>query len=49
MKHDQARVQAEEKRKTLIEETKQHKAKAEYQDMLHRKRYQDQLGQQVCG
>ena len=47
MKVDQIRVQQEEKRKTLGEETKQHKQRAEYQDMLSRKRYEDQLAQQV--
>ena len=40
-------VAGEEKRKTLAEETKQHQRRAEYQDQLSRKRYDDQLLQQV--
>lgn len=32
------RVEAEEKRKTLQEETRQHQARAQYQDQLSRKR-----------
>ena len=47
MKLDQARVIQEEKRKTLQEETKQHQQRAQYQDQLARKRYDDQLAQQV--
>uniref|UniRef100_S4RMU6 ATPase family AAA domain containing 3A n=1 Tax=Petromyzon marinus TaxID=7757 RepID=S4RMU6_PETMA len=46
MKSDQIRVQSEEKRKTLVEETKQHQARAQYQDQLARRRYEDQLKQQ---
>lgn len=46
MKSDQIRVQSEEKRKTLIEETKQNQARAQYQDQLARRRYEDQLKQQ---
>lgn len=45
-KVEQKRVDAEEKRKTLAEETKQHQARAQYQDQLARKRYEDQLIQQ---
>lgn len=37
-KVEQKRVDAEEKRKTLAEETKQHQARAQYQDQLARKR-----------
>ena len=48
MKNEQTRVEAEEKRKNMIEETKQHKQRAEYQDVLSRRRYEDQLEQQVC-
>lgn len=48
MKLDQTRTQGEERRKTMQEETQQHKKRAEYQDGLARKRYEDQLGQQVC-
>lgn len=33
------RVEAEEKRKTMQEETRQHQARAQYQDQLARKRY----------
>ncbi|KAK1800062.1 hypothetical protein P4O66_006572 [Electrophorus voltai] len=47
LKGDQIRIQAEERRKTLSEETKQHQAKAQYQDKLARQRYEDQLRQQV--
>uniref|UniRef100_A0A4W4HEI6 AAA+ ATPase domain-containing protein n=1 Tax=Electrophorus electricus TaxID=8005 RepID=A0A4W4HEI6_ELEEL len=46
LKGDQIRIQAEERRKTLSEETKQHQAKAQYQDKLARQRYEDQLRQQ---
>uniref|UniRef100_A0A1B6CIH2 AAA+ ATPase domain-containing protein n=1 Tax=Clastoptera arizonana TaxID=38151 RepID=A0A1B6CIH2_9HEMI len=45
-KVDQKRVEAEERRKTLQEETKQHQARAQYQDQLARKRYDEQLAQQ---
>ncbi|KAG8266624.1 ATP binding [Homalodisca vitripennis] len=45
-KADIKRVEAEEKRKTLQEETRQHQARAQYQDQLARKRYEDQLLQQ---
>ena len=47
LKVEQTRVQAEERRKTLTEETKQHSQRAQYQDQLARKRYDDQLAQQV--
>nr|ASV50719.1 ATPase family AAA domain-containing protein 3 [Lissorhoptrus oryzophilus] len=40
------RAEAEEKRKLLQEETRQHQARAQYQDQLARKRYDDQLLQQ---
>ncbi|KAI4465584.1 putative atp-ase [Holotrichia oblita] len=43
---DQKKVEAEEKRKYLQEETRQHQARAQYQDQLSRKRYDDQLSQQ---
>lgn len=43
---DKARVQHEEKRKTLGEETKHNNQRAQFQDQLARKRYDDQLGQQ---
>uniref|UniRef100_A0A671TIT2 ATPase family AAA domain containing 3A n=1 Tax=Sparus aurata TaxID=8175 RepID=A0A671TIT2_SPAAU len=46
LKGDQMRIQAEERRKTLNEETKQHQARAQYQDKLARQRYEDQLRQQ---
>ena len=47
MKIEQVRSSQEERRRTLAEETKQHQARAEYQDRLARKRYDDQLVQQV--
>ncbi|XP_053339946.1 ATPase family AAA domain containing 3 [Clarias gariepinus] len=46
LKGDQIRIQAEERRKTLNEETKQNQARAQYQDKLARQRYEDQLRQQ---
>uniref|UniRef100_A0A8I6AD85 ATPase family AAA domain-containing protein 3A n=1 Tax=Rattus norvegicus TaxID=10116 RepID=A0A8I6AD85_RAT len=46
LKSEQIRVQAEERRKTLNEETRQHQARAQYQDKLARQRYEDQLKQQ---
>jgi Domain of unknown function (DUF3523) len=47
IKIDQVRVAAEEKRKLLGEETRQNQQRADYQDRLSRKRYEDQLAQQV--
>lgn len=38
-KVEQKRIEYEERRKTLSEETKQHQQRAEYQDQLARKRY----------
>nr|XP_033777812.1 ATPase family AAA domain-containing protein 3 isoform X1 [Geotrypetes seraphini] len=46
LKNEQIRVQGEERRKTLNEETKQHQARAQYQDKLARQRYEDQMRQQ---
>jgi ATPase family AAA domain-containing protein 3A/B len=46
IKVEQIRVAAEEKRKLLGEETRQNQQRAEYQDRLARKRYDDQLVQQ---
>ncbi|XP_017271215.1 ATPase family AAA domain containing 3 [Kryptolebias marmoratus] len=46
LKGDQIRIQADERRKTLQEETKQNQARAQYQDKLARQRYEDQLRQQ---
>uniref|UniRef100_A0A2K5JWC8 AAA+ ATPase domain-containing protein n=1 Tax=Colobus angolensis palliatus TaxID=336983 RepID=A0A2K5JWC8_COLAP len=46
LRSEQIRAQAEEKRKTLSEETRQHQARAQYQDKLARQRYEDQLKQQ---
>ncbi|KAI3370090.1 hypothetical protein L3Q82_024885 [Scortum barcoo] len=46
LKGDQIRIQGEERRKTVAEETKQHQARAQYQDKLARQRYEDQLRQQ---
>lgn len=45
-KVEQKRIDHEERRKTLIEETKQQQQRAQYQDQLSRKRYEDQLLQQ---
>ncbi|XP_065363366.1 ATPase family AAA domain-containing protein 3A homolog [Calliphora vicina] len=45
-KVEQKRIDHEERRKTLIEETKQQQQRAQYQDQLSRKRYEDQLSQQ---
>lgn len=47
LKIEQTRVAQEERRKTLVEETKQHQQRAQFQDQLARKRYDDQLSQQV--
>ena len=46
MKVEGKRVDGEQKRKYLEEESKQAKYKAEYQDQLARRRYEDQLVQQ---
>ncbi|XP_042347793.1 ATPase family AAA domain-containing protein 3-A-like [Plectropomus leopardus] len=46
LKGEQIHLQAEERRKTLAEETKQNQARAQYQDKLARQRYDDQLRQQ---
>lgn len=46
MQIEAKRAEAEEKRKLLQEETRQHQARAQYQDQLARKRYDDQLLQQ---
>ncbi|PIK58859.1 hypothetical protein BSL78_04171 [Apostichopus japonicus] len=46
MKLDQSRVQQEERRKTLSHETQEHQKRAQYQDQLARRRYDDQLSQQ---
>lgn len=46
MKLEQKRVEGDERRKTMQEETKQHQMRAQYQDQLARKRYDDQLAQQ---
>ncbi|XP_072930516.1 ATPase family AAA domain-containing protein 3A homolog [Epargyreus clarus] len=45
-KVDQRRIDHEEKRKTLQEETKQHQMRAQYADQLAKKRYEEQLAQQ---
>jgi ATPase family AAA domain-containing protein 3A/B len=45
-KVDQKKIDYEERRKTLQEETKQQAQRAQYQDQLARKRYEDQLVQQ---
>ncbi|XP_075966997.1 ATPase family AAA domain containing 3 [Anarhichas minor] len=46
LKGDQIRIHADERRKTVNEETKQHQARAQFQDKLARQRYEDQLRQQ---
>uniref|UniRef100_A0A8C5Q1F9 ATPase family AAA domain containing 3A n=1 Tax=Leptobrachium leishanense TaxID=445787 RepID=A0A8C5Q1F9_9ANUR len=46
IKNEQIRVQGDERRKTMQEETKQNQARAQYQDKLARQRYEDQLRQQ---
>lgn len=46
MQVEQKRTDGEERRKTLIEETKQNQQRAQYQDQLARRRYEDQLAQQ---
>lgn len=48
MKIEQTRVAREERMKVLAEEGKQKQRVAEYQDQLSRKRYDDQLAQQVA-
>ncbi|KAK9500133.1 hypothetical protein O3M35_001451 [Rhynocoris fuscipes] len=45
-KVEQRKVEGEERRKTLQEETRQHQNRAQYQDQLARKRYDEQLIQQ---
>lgn len=45
-KVEQKRVDYDERKKLLIEETKQQQARAQYQDQLARKRYEEQLSQQ---
>lgn len=45
-KVEQKRVDYEERKKLLVEETKQQQARAQYQDQLARKRYEEQLAQQ---
>lgn len=47
MKSQHMRIQQEERRKTLEEEAKIQKHRVEYQDMLARKRQEDQIAQQV--
>ena len=44
---ERVRVEQEEKRKTLAAETQQHQQRSQYQDQLARRRYDDQLVQQV--
>uniref|UniRef100_F1KXR6 ATPase family AAA domain-containing protein 3-B n=1 Tax=Ascaris suum TaxID=6253 RepID=F1KXR6_ASCSU len=43
MKSDQVRIAEEERRKSLIEETKHARARADYQDQLARKRAEEEL------
>lgn len=46
LKAEQKRVDGEERRKNMQEDTKQQQIRAQYQDQLARKRYDDQLIQQ---
>uniref|UniRef100_A0A673ZEQ2 ATPase family AAA domain containing 3A n=1 Tax=Salmo trutta TaxID=8032 RepID=A0A673ZEQ2_SALTR len=46
LKGDQLRIQGEERRKTVGEETKQHQSRAQFQDRLARRGYEEQLKQQ---
>lgn len=47
MKLQAIKVQEEERRKTMSKEAELHQQKAQYQDQLARRRYDDQLAQQV--
>lgn len=47
MKLQAIKVQEEERRKTMSKEAELHQQKAQYQDQLARRRYDDQLSQQV--
>ena len=48
LKNQQIREHGEQQRKTMDTESKHHKQRAEYEDLLSRRRYEDQLMQQVC-
>ena len=48
LKNQQIREHGEQQRKTMDTESKHHKQRAEYEDILSRRRYEDQLMQQVC-
>ena len=43
----QIQEQGEQQRKTMSEQTNQHKKRAEYDDILARRRYDDQIVQKV--
>lgn len=45
---EQKRVEAEERKKLLAEETKQHQLRSQYQDQLARKRYFSILYYRQC-
>ena len=47
VKIEQIKIAGEEKRKAIQEETQQRQRQADYQDKLARKRYDEQLAQQV--
>lgn len=47
IKIEQIKISGEEKRKSIQEETHQRQRQADYQDKLARKRYDEQLAQQV--
>ena len=44
---EKVKVEQDERRKTLSAETKHHQERSQYQDQLARRRYDDQLVQQV--
>lgn len=44
---NRVQVEQEERRKTLSVETKEHQQRSQYQDQLARRRYDDQVVQQV--
>lgn len=44
---EKVRIEQEERRKTIASETKGHQERAQYQDQLARRRYDDQTAQQV--
>ena len=45
---EKVKTDHEERRKTMGAEVKQHQERAKFEDQLARRRYDDQLAQQVC-